>query len=218
MKEGVVTRSNVRRFNETIHFETSADNYVTYYLPDLIEKTSIVAYDGHFYYVKFNTRTLVKFDIRGNTTIITNDLPTTVGIDSKYYYAIEGERSSIDIEVDESGLWLIYSSAENQGLVVLSKINVTTLEIEDTWYGNFPKRMMGDCFVTCGTLYCIGPYDLPNIKVNYFYNTKTNEEGFMDVILDRNLGDIKSVKYNPYDETLYVWDKGNAVVYDLIFG
>ncbi|XP_072034235.1 noelin-like [Amphiura filiformis] len=215
---GVEIRSTVYRFNQTSLFETSADNFVTYYLPDKIEKSSIVAHDGHLYYMKFNTRTLVKFSIDGNTTVTSNNLPSTVGIGSKYDYAIDGQRSSIDLEVDEAGVWLIYSTPANQGLVVLSKINTTTLEIEDTWSGNFPKKFLGDCFVACGTLYCISPYALPNIKVNYFYNTKTNEEGFMNVPFDSKYGEIKSVKYNPYDQKLYVWDDGYAVVYDLVFG
>ena len=151
-------------------------------------------------------------------TVNTRSLPSDIGVGNEYDYTITGQRSSVDLEVDESGVWIIYSTPDNDGLVVVSKINVTSLEAEDTWYGNFPKQSLGDCFVSCGTLYCISAYNLSNIKVNYYFDTKTNEEGFVDVPFDSKYGEIKSLKYSPYDQKLYVWDKGHAVVYDLLFG
>ncbi|XP_072033156.1 myocilin-like [Amphiura filiformis] len=214
-----VLHSKLLRYNETQNFELSTDDYHDYqtqYLPDRIEKAAIVSKGGYLYYIAYDTLTLVKFHISSNITVTRRSLIGNVGKGDTYSYS-GGERSSLDLEIDESGLWVIYSTAENQGLLVFSQINTTTLKIEATWYGHYPKKSVGNCFVICGTFYCTSSHESHNAKVNYYYNTKTNEEGFMNVPFDSKYGDIKSIKYNPYEQKLYAWDKGHAVVYDMIF-
>ena len=197
-------------------FTESTDDYVTYYLPNRVTHSSIVAYDRYLYYMQYNARKLVKYDIGTNKTVGTKILPTEIGITSTYPYT-SGGSSSIDLEVDESGLWMIYSTASNYGMIVISKLNTTSLDIENTWYGNFPKKYLGNCFVTCETLYCISSHESHSAKVNYFYNTKTNSEGFMNVAFESIYGNIQSVNFNPHDQKLHAIDDEHAVVYELIF-
>ena len=210
------TISTLHRYNNTKSFQSSGEN-VTFYLPHKIENPALVAYNRYLFYLEYGTRRLVKFDAQLNATARTSDLPTDIGIAQKYPYRSSG-RSSVDLQVDESGVWMIYSTTGNQGLVVLSKLNITSLEIQETWYGNFPKKHLGNCFVISGTLYCLSSHDSPhNAKINYYLDTNKNVEGFMDVRLDCKYSRLQGVKYNPYDQKLYAIDYGHAVVYDLIF-
>ena len=209
----------IQRYNtsEIFVLATSTRDHLSYYPSNRIEGSSIVAYNGYLFYIQYGTRILVKFDTAGNTTASTRSLPTEIGVQGDIYQYTSGGRSSIDLEVDESGLWMIYSTTGSQGLIVFSRLNATTLEIGSTWYGNFPKKHLGNCFIVCGTLYCVSSHDSHTAKVNYFYDTNTNEEGFMNVSFDSKYGEISSLNYNPYDQKLHAMDNAHAVVYDLIF-
>ncbi|XP_072034236.1 noelin-2-like [Amphiura filiformis] len=209
------TVSTLHMYNTTSMFAKSADNYVTYYLPRRVQESSVVAYDGYLYYIQYNTRDVIKFDITANKTVTIKSLPTEIGFGTSYPYT--SGLSSLDLEVDESSLWMIYSTASNQGMIVFSTLNTSTLDIENTWYGNFPKKYLGNCFVTCATLYCISSHDSHNTKVNYFYDTKTNEEGFLNVPFDNLYGNIQSLHFNPYDQKLHAMDQDHVVVYDVMF-
>ena len=214
------SRSTFNRYNTTQLFERSTGiNHKTHYLPDQIpnQGTAVVAYDGYLYYARRSAGVLVKFDYHNNETIMTRKLHDDIGFGGVFAYS--GSRdSSWDLEVDETGLWMIYSTYENQGFIMLGKLNTTSLEFERTWTGNFPKNKLGNCFVISGVLYCVSSHSSPAARINYYLDTNTGEEGFMSVPFNVKYGNLNSLKYNPYNQKLYAIDDGLAVVYDLIFG
>ncbi|KAJ8262305.1 hypothetical protein GJAV_G00164960 [Gymnothorax javanicus] len=110
----------------------------TYKLPNRVDGTGFVVYDGALFYNKERTRNIVKFDLRtriksGEAIIASANYHDT----SPYRW---GGKSDIDLAVDENGLWVIYATEQNNGKIVISKLNPYTLRLAGTWETAYDKR------------------------------------------------------------------------------
>ncbi|KAK3511339.1 hypothetical protein QTP70_002662, partial [Hemibagrus guttatus] len=88
-------------------------------LPNRVDGTGFVVYDGAVFYNKERTRNIVKYDLRtrikSGEAIITN---ANYHDTSPYRW---GGKSDIDLAVDENGLWVIYATESNNGRLVVSQ-------------------------------------------------------------------------------------------------
>jgi len=66
--------------------------------------------------------------------------------------------------------------------LVISKLNVQTLEIESTHRTNWRKQWSGNAFMACGVLYVLKKYDEKYTSLNYIYNTHTGIVAYLTVI------------------------------------
>ncbi|MED6242094.1 Adhesion G protein-coupled receptor L1, partial [Ataeniobius toweri] len=91
----------------------------TYKLPNRVDGTGFVVYDGAVFYNKERTRNIVKYDLRtrikSGEAIVTN---ANYHDTSPYRW---GGKSDIDLAVDENGLWVIYATESNNGRLVVSQ-------------------------------------------------------------------------------------------------
>uniref|UniRef100_A0A8C9ZST5 Adhesion G protein-coupled receptor L1 n=1 Tax=Sander lucioperca TaxID=283035 RepID=A0A8C9ZST5_SANLU len=179
----------------------------TYKLPNRVDGTGFVVYDGAVFYNKERTRNIVKYDLRtrikSGEAIITN---ANYHDTSPYRW---GGKSDIDLAVDENGLWVIYATESNNGRLVVSQVNPYTLRFEGTWETSFDKRMASNAFMACGVLYA----------VRSVYQDDDSEAGGDLVMYAYNTNRyISSVDYNPRDNQLYVWNNYNVLRYPLEFG
>ena len=89
-------------------------------LPNRVDGTGFVVYDGAVFYNKERTRNIVKYDLRtrikSGEAIVTN---ANYHDTSPYRW---GGKSDIDLAVDESGLWVIYATESNNGRLVVSQV------------------------------------------------------------------------------------------------
>lgn len=89
-------------------------------LPNRVDGTGFVVYDGAVFYNKERTRNIVKYDLRtrikSGEAIITN---ANYHDTSPYRW---GGKSDIDLAVDENGLWVIYATESNNGRLVVSQV------------------------------------------------------------------------------------------------
>lgn len=89
-------------------------------LPNRVDGTGFVVYDGAVFYNKERTRNIVKYDLRtrikSGEAIITN---ANYHDTSPYRW---GGKSDIDLAVDENGLWVIYATEANNGRLVVSQV------------------------------------------------------------------------------------------------
>ena len=72
----------------------------------------------------------------------------------------------MDFAVDETGLWVIYGTGENNNTAVV-KLNSTTLEIEHTWNISLNNHRAGEMFIACGVLYAVDSVTDRNTKIRY---------------------------------------------------
>ncbi|XP_069497718.1 adhesion G protein-coupled receptor L2 isoform X4 [Ambystoma mexicanum] len=194
----------------------------TYKLPNRVDGTGFVVYDGAVFFNKERTRNIVKFDLRtriksGEAIINYANYHDT----SPYRW---GGKTDIDLAVDENGLWVIYATEQNNGMIVISQLNPYTLRFEATWETKYDKRAASNAFMICGVLYVVRSVYQDNESetgknaIDYIYNTKLNREESVDVPFPNQYQYIAAVDYNPRDNQLYVWNNNFILRYTLEFG
>uniref|UniRef100_A0A3Q2NUX7 Adhesion G protein-coupled receptor L2 n=1 Tax=Fundulus heteroclitus TaxID=8078 RepID=A0A3Q2NUX7_FUNHE len=200
----------------------NARQTITYKLPHRVDGTGFVVYDGAVFFNKERTRNIVKFDLRtrikSGEAIINN---ANYHDTSPYKW---GGKTDIDLAVDENGLWVIYATEQNNGMMVISQLNPYTLRFEATWETAYDKRSASNAFMVCGVLYVVrstyedNESEVSKSLIDYIYNTKLNRGEFVDIHFPNQYQYIAAVDYNPRDNQLYVWDNFYVLRYNLEFG
>ncbi|KTG02320.1 hypothetical protein cypCar_00027295 [Cyprinus carpio] len=194
----------------------------TYKLPHRVDGTGFVVYDGAVFFNKERTRNIVKFDLRtrikSGEAIINN---ANYHDTSPYKW---GGKTDIDLAVDENGLWVIYATEQNNGMMVISQLNPYTLRFEATWETTYDKRSASNAFMICGVLYVVrstyedNESEVSKSLIDYMYNTKLNRGEYVDIHFPNQYQYIAAVEYNPRDNQLYVWNNFYILRYNLVFG
>ncbi|XP_041126393.1 adhesion G protein-coupled receptor L2-like isoform X2 [Polyodon spathula] len=200
----------------------SARQTTTYKLPHRVDGTGFVVYDGAVFFNKERTRNIVKFDLRtrikSGEAIINN---ANYHDTSPYKW---GGKTDIDLAVDENGLWVIYATEQNNGMIVISQLNPYTLRFEATWETNYDKRSASNAFMICGVLYVVrstyedNESEVSKNLVDYIYNTKQTRGEYVDIPFPNQYQYIAAVDYNPRDNQLYVWNNYYILRYTMEFG
>ncbi|NXP46093.1 OLFM4 protein, partial [Heliornis fulica] len=197
-------------FDDLLLFKPTYERRVTYG-----EGSGAVLYNNFLYYHSYSSRYMVKHDLRQNTMVLRKELPNAA-IGNRFSYAGTSWKD-IDFAVDESGLWVIYSTENNMGNIVISKLNETTLDVLNTWQTRQYKPSVSSTFMLCGVLYATRPINTRKEEIFYMYDTSTGQQGSISIMLDKKLDTIRSMDYNPTDQKLYVYNDGYLLRYDLIF-
>ncbi|XP_051529208.1 adhesion G protein-coupled receptor L2 isoform X3 [Myxocyprinus asiaticus] len=208
-------------YNSLDDFQNSRQT-TTYKLPHRVDGTGFVVYDGAVFFNKERTRNIVKFDLRtrikSGEAIINN---ANYHDTSPYKW---GGKTDIDLAVDENGLWVIYATEQNNGMMVISQLNPYTLRFEATWETTYDKRSASNAFMICGVLYVVrstyedNESEVSKSLIDYMYNTKQNQGEYIDINFPNQYQYIAAVEYNPRDNQLYVWNNFYILRYNLAFG
>ncbi|XP_016137587.1 adhesion G protein-coupled receptor L2 [Sinocyclocheilus grahami] len=208
-------------YNSLDDFQNSRQT-TTYKLPHRVDGTGFVVYDGAVFFNKERTRNIVKFDLRtrikSGEAIINN---ANYHDTSPYKW---GGKTDIDLSVDENGLWVIYATEQNNGMMVISQLNPYTLRFEATWETTYDKRSASNAFMICGVLYVVrstyedNESEVSKSLIDYMYNTKLNRGEYIDIHFPNQYQYIAAVEYNPRDNQLYVWNNFYILRYNLVFG
>ncbi|XP_011370045.1 myocilin [Pteropus vampyrus] len=182
-------------------------------LPRPLESTGSVVYGGSLYFQGAGSRTVVRYELSTETVKAEKDVPRA-GYHGQFPYSWGGY-TDIDLAVDETGLWVIYSTEEAKGAIVLSRLNPESLELGQTWETNIRKQSVANAFVICGTLYTVSSYSAPEAAVNFAFDTATGSSKALAIPF-RNLYEYSSmIDYNPLEKKLFAWDNFNMVTYDV---
>lgn len=200
----------------------SGRHTTTYRLPNRVDGTGFVVYDGAVFYNKERTRNIVKYDLR--TRIKSGEAITSAANyhdTSPYRW---GGKTDIDLAVDENGLWVIYATENNNGRLVVGQLNPYTLRFEGTWETGYDKRSASNAFMACGVLYVVRSVyvdddsEAAGNRIDYAFNTNMNREEPVSLAFPNPYQYVSSVDYNPRDSQLYVWNNYFVVRYALEFG
>ncbi|XP_061230107.1 olfactomedin-4 isoform X2 [Neopsephotus bourkii] len=195
-------------FDNLLLFKPKYESRITYG-----EGSGAALYNNYLYYHAYSSRYIVKHDIRKNTMVLRKELLNAVYGNRFSYAGVSWQ--DIDFAVDESGLWVIYSTENNMGNIVISKLNDTTLDVLNTWQTRQYKPSVSNAFMLCGILYATRPVNTRKEEIFYMYDTSTGQEGSISVIMDKKLDTIQSIDYSPTDQRLYVYNDGYLLRYDV---
>ncbi|XP_033711083.1 myocilin isoform X2 [Tursiops truncatus] len=182
-------------------------------LPRPLESTGAVVYQGSLYFQAAESRTVIRYELRTETLKAEKEIPGA-GYHGQFPYSWGGY-TDIDLAVDETGLWVIYSTEAAKGAIVLSKLNPENLELEQTWETNIRKQSVANAFIICSTLYTISSYSLPDATVNFAYDTSTGSSKALMVPFKNRYKYSSMIDYNPLEKKLFAWDNFNMVTYDI---
>ncbi|KAG9352622.1 hypothetical protein JZ751_021036 [Albula glossodonta] len=186
-----------------------------------VQGPNVVMYGDALYYGCYNSPNLCRFNMTART-ITTVALPN-VGYNNKFPFCHLGAcytYTDIDVATDESGVWVVYATAENFGNVVLSKVEsgITPL-LGRTWNTSLHKRTVTNTFVACGVLYATRFLDKDTEEIFYSLDTVTGQERYdLNLRFRKMSTNIHSLNYNPNDRQLYMYSDAYVLTYQLVFG
>ncbi|NWH65985.1 OLFM4 protein, partial [Geococcyx californianus] len=197
-------------FDNLLLFKPTYESRITYG-----EGSGAALYNNSLYYHAYGSTYMVKHDIKTNTMVLRKSLPGAT-VSNRFSYAGVAWQD-IDFAVDESGLWVIYSTENTMGNIVISKLNETTLDVLNTWQTRQYKPSVSNAFMLCGVLYATRTMNTRQEEIFYMYDTSTGQEGRISVIMNKKLDTIQSIDYSPTDQKLYVYNDGYLLRYDITF-
>ena len=200
--------------------------------------TDHVYYEGSVYYVRYNTSTIIRYDLNENKlkkakTIEDAEVDISGG---ECQFESNHKSSSITLKLDETGLWVLYCTAASNGLLIIGKLDHINLEVRRKFSTSLRKVWLENCFISCGVLYGIRRYNNDHI-IKYVYNTHTLSSNniYIPLIVDKKDKDgigiyklprIASVSFVPkfshsdkIDSSLVIWDeRGNLFSFEINYG
>ncbi|XP_037115623.1 noelin-like [Syngnathus acus] len=201
----------VREYASLLAFMTT-DNFTSHRLPHPWSGTGQVVLNGSLYFNKFQSHTLIKFDLKSSLISRSRQLDFA-GYGNTYHYSWGGH-SDIDLMVDEGGLWAVYATDRDAGNMALSRLDPDSLRVLRSWTTQHPKRGAGEAFMLCGTLYVTDGHSGAT-RVYYAFATDSSTYEYVDVPLANVYGHISMLDYNPRDRALYAWNNGRQLLYNV---
>ncbi|CAI9544351.1 unnamed protein product [Staurois parvus] len=174
----------------------------------------VILFNNSMYYNCYNTRDICKYKV--DTGALERKTLTDATFNNRFSYA-SSIWQDIDLASDEDGLWVIYSTEQNSGNMVIGKLNSTTLTVERSWSTAQYKPAVTNAFMICGVLYATRTLNTRKEEIFYMYDTNTSKEGQISIVLDKMMENVQSLSYNPNDYKLYMYNDGYLVTYDLAF-
>nr|XP_032815554.1 olfactomedin-4-like [Petromyzon marinus] len=169
-----------------------------------------VMYKNHMFYRCSTGVSICKYNMTASTITRAN-LPQASGTNSYPY--LGSTYSDMDFSVDEQGLWVIYSA---DGKVSLALLNDTSLAVINSWTTTQYKPSVSNGFMVCGVLYLTRTYSLKTEEIYFAFDSKTNQERYLSIMMDKPMEKMSSLSYNAVDRNLYMYDQGYMVTYNVI--
>lgn len=174
--------------------------------------TGSVVYNGSFYFHDYDSY-LKRYDLKTKAVISRARLPYA----TDYSYS-RGSRTYIDLNVDEKGMWAVYTTRKNHGYLTISKLDPVTLRVERTWTTNRRKTTVSNVFFVCGTMYTMDTFDSRSPrKRQYAFDTSLEREFYPKIYVPSKYGGTYQLSYNPREKMIFAWDNGHLLTYPVRF-
>ncbi|XP_066106867.1 olfactomedin-4-like [Saccopteryx bilineata] len=172
-------------------------------------------YKNFMYFNYYGTGEIAKVDLSTNRLVLQRPLPGAT-YNNRFSYAGVPWKD-LDFASDEKGLWVLYATEESKGNLVVSLLNASTLEVENTWRTSQYKPALSGAFMACGVLYALRSLNTRQEEIFYAFDTTNGQESHLSILLDKMLETLHGINYCPLDHKLYVYNDGYLVNYDLSF-
>ncbi|KAL7885347.1 hypothetical protein AOLI_G00056420 [Acnodon oligacanthus] len=186
-----------------------------------IQGPNVVMYGDAVYYGCYNSPSICRFNMTART--VTNvALPQNSGFNNKFPFGHLDTTyvyTDLDFATDESGVWVIYTSPDNFGNIIISKVLTDSPPaLGKAWRTSLHKRTATNTFMACGVLYATRFLNKETEEIFYSFDTVTGEERYdLRIQIKKMQTNVQSLNYNPQDRMLYMYSDAYILSYDVIF-
>lgn len=127
--------------------------------------------------------------------------------------------TDLDLATDESGVWVTYTTTQDFGNLVLSKVEEgEPLTLGQTWHTSVYKQGLTNTFMTCGVLYATRYVSKDVEEIFYSLDTTTGVERFnIGIFIQKMSPNIYALNYSPVDQMLHAYCDSYMVSYKVLF-
>ncbi|XP_004086306.1 olfactomedin-4 [Oryzias latipes] len=186
-----------------------------------IQGPNVVLYGGALYYNCYNQLSVCRFNLTSKAITVTN-LPKGTRFNSKGNFCRLDEcypYTDLDLATDESGVWVTYTTSQDFGNLVLSKVEEgESPKLNQTWHTSIYKQAVTNTFMACGVLYATRYVNTSTEEIFYSFDTATGKENFnVGIFLSKVSPNILFLNYSPVDQMLHAYCDSQMVSYRLLF-
>ncbi|KAM9854907.1 olfactomedin-4-like [Aulostomus maculatus] len=185
-----------------------------------IQGPNVVMYGEALYYNCYNNDAVCRFNL-ANKTVSTLQLPKGTRFNSKGDFCHLDACypfTDIDLATDESGVWVIYTTTQDAGNLVLSKIEGYPPMLGQTWRTSVYKKGVTNTFVAWGVLYATRYISEHTEEIFYSFDTSTGAENFnVGIFINKMQPNIYFLNYSPVDQMLHTYSEAYMVSYKILF-
>ncbi|KAM7396302.1 hypothetical protein PAMP_019351 [Pampus punctatissimus] len=187
-----------------------------------IQGPNVVLYGEALYYNCYNQDAVCRFNLT-TKTVTTVRLPKGTRFNSKGNFCHLDECypfTDLDLATDESGVWVIYTTTQDFGNLVLSKLEEgAPPTLSQTWHTSVYKQAVTNTFMACGVLYATRYVDKETEEIFYSFDTSTGVEKFnIGIFIKKMSPNIYALNYSPVDQMLHAYCNSKMVSYKMLFG
>ncbi|XP_044049589.1 olfactomedin-4-like [Siniperca chuatsi] len=186
-----------------------------------IQGPNVVLYGEALYYNCYNQDAVCRFNLTSKT-VNTLQLPKGTRFNSKGNFCHLDECypfTDLDLATDESGVWVIYTTTQDFGNLVLSKVEEgEPLTLSQTWHTSVYKQGVTNTFMACGVLYATRYVNKDVEEIFYSFDTTTGVERFnIGILINKMSPNIYALNYSPVDQMLHAYCDSYMVSYKVLF-
>ncbi|XP_056907912.1 olfactomedin-4-like isoform X1 [Takifugu flavidus] len=188
---------------------------------DTIQGPNVVLYGEALYYNCYNRAAVCRFNLTSKS-VTSVQLPAGTRYNSKGDFCSLDEChkfTDLDLATDEGGVWVVYTTIQHKGNLVLSKVQEGDVPmLNQTWSTSVYKQEVTNTFMVCGTLYATRYIDTRFEEIFYSFDTTTGAEKFnLGIFIHKMSPNIYSLNYSPLDQALHLYCDSKMVSYKLLF-
>ncbi|CAL1546734.1 unnamed protein product, partial [Lymnaea stagnalis] len=174
--------------------------------------TGHVVSGGFLYYHWARQQKIVRYNLAlGEVTTVRqlSDLNHKVVKGSKTFL-YHSESLFVDFNVDENGLWIIYSLGGNPKLMV-ALLNEETLDIVKSLHVEVQVGSKGNAFIACGKLYTVRHHNRQTSFVDEEHDLWHNRTQPIKITVNNPYGNTVMLTYDTANRRLLAWDAGRQL-------
>ncbi|XP_016938953.2 uncharacterized protein [Drosophila suzukii] len=202
---------NLFEFTTRIQYRMNSIPRRKYEIQEGFHGNAHVVFNGSFYYQQKNSDLVVKLDLTSLKKITTQLPYAGVAAANRLYTT---DFNYMDFNVDEVGLWVIYSTYNSNNTLV-AKLDAETLKMQYNFNITLDHHQFGEMFIVCGNLYAIDSGTDKNTQIRYVVDLYKGKLLNTNLPFSNPFSHTTTVGYNPLTVELYSWDKGNALTYPI---
>ncbi|KAH8287588.1 hypothetical protein KR054_010431 [Drosophila jambulina] len=202
---------NLFEFTTRIQYRMNSVPRRKYEITEGFHGNAHVVFNGSFYYHQRGSDLVVKLDLTSLKKITTQLPYAGVAAANRLYTT---DYNYMDFNVDEVGLWVIYSTYNSNNTLV-AKLDADTLKMQYNFNITLDHRQFGEMFIVCGNLYAIDSGTDKNTQIRYVVDLYKGKLLNTNLPFSNPFSHTTTVGYNPLTVELYSWDKGNALTYPI---